>query len=127
MWKKIIVRLFVLASIVTLLSVLAWIILVINPFEWGAVYSPSFTWSKFEQVKIGEPIGAVIRRLGYPISPPGLYLTNMPGGRLAACGEPSECEAYKFAGTLLVGGREAIVITNVRTGRVLAKWVNREP
>lgn len=119
---------FVLLSLALVLFIcLAWVVLVINPFEWGAVQSSHFSWERFEHIKAGDQIDVVVRELGEPISPPGTYRTNMPGGVLAGCGENSQCKIYKFAGTLLFGGREAIVITNVNSGRVLAKWVNREP
>lgn len=120
-------RFFALGLAVVLFLCLAWCLLVINPFEWGAVQSSSFTWNKFEHIKTGDQIDVVIRELGEPISPPSSYKTNMPGGALADCGANSQCKAYRFAGTLLIGGREAIVIANVNSGRVLAKWVNREP
>jgi hypothetical protein len=112
---------------VLVLAALAWITIVIDPFGWGAVHSGRFTWGAFNSIKAGDQISGVVHQLGTPIYPPGLYRTNMPGGALAECGETSQCEIYRFTGTLFVGGKEAIVISDKKSGRVLAKWVNVEP
>lgn len=105
----------------------AWVTIVIDPFEWGAIRSDRFTWEVFNRIRAGDQISEVVRQLGMPVSPPGLYRINIPSGVLATCGELSQCEIYRFTGTLFVGGREAIVISDKKSGRVLAKWVNVEP
>jgi hypothetical protein len=124
---RLLLKIAVLGLAVLVLVSLAWITIVVDPFEWGAIHSGRFAWRTFNSIRAGDKISEVVHKLGKPISPPGLYRTNMPGGALAACGEASQCEIYRFTGTLFIGGKEAIVISDKRSGRVLAKWVNVEP
>lgn len=103
------------------------VVVVVDPFRWGEIYSSKFTWDKFEKIQTGESILVVMDSLGKPVSPPGPYRTNMPGGALADCGEPTKCDTFRFSKTIFIGGREAVVVASSKDGRVLAKWVNREP
>jgi hypothetical protein len=104
-----------------------WVIVVVNPFEWGAETSATFTWEKFDEVKRGEPIVSVIQMLGQPIERETLYETTTGNELTRVCSEVARCRQYQFAGVRLIGGREAIVIADARTGLVLDKRINYEP
>jgi hypothetical protein len=93
-----------------------------DPFGWGIVQSSRFTWESFASVKRGEPIEAVVNRLGEPVRKPeeiSVMTTTAPcvnGG----------CKEYIFAGADWGASyKEAIVIVD-RTGRVLYAIARQE-
>lgn len=105
----------------------AWVAIVVNPFEWGAEHSSRFTWEKFNEVRPGQPLAQVIETLGEPIKAPTIHESTTGHESTRICGEVGRCKQYQFAGVQLVGGREAIVIADARTARVIAKRINYEP
>jgi hypothetical protein len=125
--KHRIVILSMVGVVVLLVAAGAWVAIVVNPFEWGAEHSVRFTWERFDEVQPGRPIKEVIDILGEPIKPPTTYEGMTDNERTRICGEVGRCKQYQFAGVQLVGGREAIVITDARTSTVIEKRVNYEP
>jgi hypothetical protein len=117
----------VIAVGVAALLVGGWYVIVINPFEWGAESSQRFTWEKFNAVQRGESIEQVMKMLGDPIRPVGTYESTSGNQYTRVCSEAGRCRQYQVAGARLVGGREAIVIADARSGLVLDKRVNYEP
>jgi hypothetical protein len=126
-FTKITLRLLLAGSTLVLLVVAFFYIFVLDALDWGAIYSKNFTWKKFESIQPGDSIEAVIQDLGEPIRPAGGFKVNMPGDRLLFCKAESRCLKYQFSGTLFFGGREAIVIVDRSSRRVVATWINREP
>lgn len=105
----------------------AWVVVVVNPFEWGAERSARFTWQKFNEVELGQPMARVIETLGEPIKEPTTYKSTTGNERTRICSEAGRCRQYQFAGVQLVGGREAIVIADARKSTVIDKRINYEP
>jgi hypothetical protein len=104
-----------------------WYVIVVNPFEWGAISSQRFTWEEFNAVQRGESIQQVMTMLGDPIRPVATYESASGNEYTRVCSEAGRCRQYQFAGVRLVGGREAIVIADARSGLVLDKRINYEP
>jgi hypothetical protein len=104
-----------------------WVAVVVNPFEWGAETSSKFTWEKFGKVQRGETMVRVVDLLGEPIQPAMSYESITGDDRTRVCKEAGRCRQYQFAGVRLIGGREAIIIADARTGTVLDKRINYEP
>jgi hypothetical protein len=118
----------VLTGAVALLLITgAWIVVVVNPFEWGAKHSSQFSWDKFKDIRVGQSMADVIDILGDPIASPTIYESLSGNGYTRVCSEIGRCTQYQFAGIQLIGGREAIVITDTRTNRVIGKRINYEP
>ena len=94
----------------------------VNPFNWGVRKSERFSEVKFNAIRQGEPIAAVIERLGKPLT----ITKNVafPG----VCND-GECDVYAFTGFAskwIVAHREAWVIANHK-GRVVHTVMNVEP
>ena len=107
-----------------LLVVGLYLFILFDPFEWGVVQSHNFTWEKFASVKKGEPIEAVIGRLGQPVRKPATIsvMTTNSADPCVAGG----CKEYIFAGANWGASyKEAIVITD-RTGRVIHAQARQE-
>jgi hypothetical protein len=117
----------VLALTTAALIVGCWFVVIINPFEWGAESSRDFTWDKFNAIQRGQSIEQVIDVLGAPIRPATAYENATGNEHTRVCSEGGRCRQYQFAGVTMTGGREAIVIADSATGRVLDKRINYEP
>jgi hypothetical protein len=124
-------RRLIVSAVITLaaaaLLVGCWFAIVVNPFEWGAESSRRFTWEKFDAIQRGESIEQVTKILGDPIRPVASYESASGNEYTRVCSEAGRCRQYQFAGVRLVGGREAIVIADARSGLVLDKRINYEP
>jgi hypothetical protein len=97
----------------SLLAIGLSLFILLDPYEWGVIESREFTWGKFASVKNGEPIEAVIARLGQPVRKPYeiSVMTTDPNDPCV----PKKCVEYLFAGARWgVSYKEAIVITDHR-------------
>lgn len=124
--RRIVITGIILAAVLLVIAG-AWAAIVVNPFEWGAEHSTRFTWEKFDEVRPGQSIAQVIVLLGEPIRSPTVYEGTTANERTRICIEVGRCRQYQFAGTQLVGGREAIVIADARTSTVIEKRINYDP
>ena len=95
-----------------------------DPFAWGVIQSRNFTWQRFATVKEGEPIQAVIARLGEPVRQPYDF-TVIIKNRGDPCASGG-CKEYIFAGARWGASyKEAIVIAD-RNGRVVHAQARQE-
>lgn len=94
----------------------------VNPLNWGVKKSKHFAEAKVNAIREGEPIAAVIDRLGKPLTI--TKNVGLPG----VCHE-GECDMYAFTGIAsrwVVAHREAWVFADHK-GRVVHTMVNSEP
>lgn len=98
---------------------LLWL-LVVNPFNFFVPQSERFSWSRFEEVKVGSSIAEVISDLGEPVK-------VVRRERLStSC---PNCVAYCFAGeppSWIWGFKEAWLIADEQ-GRIVDVFVHTEP
>lgn len=101
----------------------AYIVLVFDPFKWGLVQSENFSWARFQEVKKGDRIDAVVERLGQPVevSEPLSVLTDSSRDPCAR-----GCKKYVFAGALWGATfKEAFVMVDSK-GNVIHAIVRNE-
>ena len=81
----------------------AYVLVFVNPFGFGIAKSSSFTWTHFRDVKEGEPIEDVVRKLGAPIRAPEPLTVSM-----------MKLLRHVTRGTV---GRSAFTVEVIRVGR----------
>lgn len=100
------------------------VVLIADPFSWGVVTASRFSWEEFDSIQVGEPIEAVVKRLGEPIQEPEslIVLTEDPKDPCFQGG----CRKFLFAGARFGSSfKEAVVIVD-RSGVVVHAVARQE-